>query len=113
MSLSFADDVSLNLLQRMKEGGFDFARFHPIDFFAIFADERRARQAADRFHGESLNAQVMPHEDGGWHLQVSKVMFATHATIDDFESDLEAVVLPLGGQLDGWGVTQEVTRTHA
>lgn len=113
MSLSFADDVSLNLLQRMKEGGFDFARFHPIDFFAIFADERRARQAADQFHGESLNAQVMPHEDGGWHLQVSKVMFATHATIDDFETDLEAVVAPLGGQLDGWGVTQEIARTHA
>ncbi|AXA67642.1 MULTISPECIES: ribonuclease E inhibitor RraB [Pseudomonas] len=113
MSLSFADDVSLNLLQRMKEGGFDFARFHPIDFFAIFADEGKARIAADQFHGESLNAQVMLHEEGGWHLQVSKVMFATHATINDFESDLEAVVAPLGGQLDGWGVTQEVSRSSA
>lgn len=40
-------------------------------------------------------------------------MFATHATIDDFESDLEAVVVPLGGQLDGWGVTQEVSRSSA
>ncbi|MDZ4337659.1 MAG: ribonuclease E inhibitor RraB, partial [Pseudomonas sp.] len=47
-------------------------------------------------------------DDGVWHLQVSKVMFATYHGIDDFEHDLESVVAPLGGKLDGWGVTQEV-----
>ena len=108
MSTTFQDDVSSSVLRRMKEGGFDFARVHPIEFYAIFPDEDRARQAARQFRGESLNAQVSVREDGAWHLQVSKVMYATHAGIGDFEQDLEALVLPLGGVLDGWGVTQEV-----
>ncbi|NQD96979.1 ribonuclease E inhibitor RraB, partial [Pseudomonas sp. CrR25] len=52
-------------------------------------------------------------DDGAWHLQVSKVMYATHAGIGDFEHDLESVVAPLGGKLDGWGVTQEVKGQRA
>jgi hypothetical protein len=101
------DDISTTVLRRMKEGGFDFARAHPIEFYAIFPDEERARQAARSFCGESLKAEVS-ERDGAWHLQVSKVMYATHAGIDDFEHDLEILVGPLGGVLDGWGVTQEV-----
>lgn len=108
MSTTFQDDVSTNVLRRMKEGGFDFARVHPIEFYAIFPDEERARKAALHFRGESLNAQVSARDDGAWHLQVSKVMYATHAGIGDFEQDLEALVVPLGGVMDGWGVTQEV-----
>lgn len=111
MSTTFQDDVSSNVLRRMKEGGFDFARVHPIEFYAIFPDEERARKAATQFRGESLNAQVSAR-DGAWHLQVSKVMYATHAGIGDFEQDLEALVVPLGGVLDGWGVTQEVGRAR-
>lgn len=105
------DDISSTVLRRMKEGGFDFARVHPIEFYAIFTDEEKARQAARSFRGESLNAQVSQRE-GGWHLQVSKVMYATHAGIDDFEHDLQELVAPLGGVLDGWGVTQEVGDTR-
>ena len=101
------DDISSTVLRRMKEGGFDFARAHPIDFYAICPDEARARQAARSFRGESLKTEVC-QRDGAWHLQVSKVMYATHAGIDDFEHDLEELVGPLGGVLDGWGVTQEV-----
>jgi len=108
MSTVIHEDVSNNVLRRMKEGGFDFARVHPIEFYAIFPDEERARQVAGKFRGESLNAQVSVRDDGAWHLQVSKVMYATHAGIGDFEQDLESLVAPLGGVLDGWGVTQEV-----
>ena len=108
MSTVILEDVSNNVLRRMKEGGFDFARVHPIEFYAIFPDEERARQEAGSFRGESLNAQVSVRDDRAWHLQVSKVMYATHAGIGDFEQDLESLVLPLGGVLDGWGVTQEV-----
>lgn len=108
MSTAIHEDVSNTVLRRMKEGGFDFARVHPIEFYAIFPDEERARQVAGQFRGESLNAQVSARDDGAWHLQVSKVMYATHAGIGDFEQDLESLVVPLGGVLDGWGVTQEV-----
>lgn len=108
MSTVIQEDVSNNVLRRMKEGGFDFARVHPIEFYAIFPDEERARQVAGTFRGESLNAQVSVRDDGAWHLQVSKVMYATHAGIGDFEQDLESLIVPLGGVLDGWGVTQEV-----
>ena len=102
------EDIGNTVLRQMREGGFDFARVHPIEFYAIFADEAQARRAAGQFRGEWLNAQVC-RRDGAWHLQVSKVMYATRDGIDDVEHDLQAVVGPLGGILDGWGVTQEVS----
>lgn len=113
MSTAFNDDVSSNVLRRMKEGGFDFARFHPIEFYATFPDEDRARKAAGNFRGESLNAQVSVDDEGTWHLQVSKVMHATYDGIGHFEHDLESLVLPLGGVLDGWGVSHQVKRPTA
>lgn len=108
MSATFHEDVSSTVLRRMKEGGFDFARVHPIDFYAVFSEESQARQAAECFRGESTNAQIFPRDDGNWNLQVSKVMYATYDGIGDFEHDLEELVEPLGGVLDGWGVTQEM-----
>jgi len=42
MSTAYQEDISSNVLRRMKEGGFDFSRFHPIEFYAIFPDEERA-----------------------------------------------------------------------
>ncbi|WP_028239421.1 ribonuclease E inhibitor RraB [Stutzerimonas azotifigens] len=108
MSATFHEDVSSTVLRRMKEGGFDFARVHPIDFYAIFPDEKRARIAASKFRGESTNTQIYARDDGAWNLQVSKVMYATYDGIGDFEQDLENLVEPLGGVVDGWGVTQEV-----
>ncbi|MDH1262913.1 MULTISPECIES: ribonuclease E inhibitor RraB [unclassified Pseudomonas] len=108
MSTALHNDVSTNVLQRMKEGGFDFSSVHPIEFYAIFPDEERARMATRNFRGESLHTLVTERDDGAWNLQVSKVMYATHAGIGDFEQNMESVVVPLGGTLDGWGVTQEV-----
>lgn len=35
-------------------------------------------------------------------------MFTTYDGIGDFEQDFEAVVEPLGGIIEGWGVKQEV-----
>ncbi len=39
MSTAYQEDISSNVLRRMKEGGFDFARIYPIEFYAIFPDE--------------------------------------------------------------------------
>jgi hypothetical protein len=108
MSTAYQEDISSNVLRRMKEGGFDFARIHPIEFYAVFPDEERARQAAGQFRGESLNAQVSVRDDGAWHLQLSKVMYATYGGIDDFEQDFQTVITPLDGEVEGWGVTQEI-----
>ena len=109
MSTAYQEDISTSVLRRMKEGGFDFSRFHPIEFYAIFPDEERARRAAGHFHrGESLNAQISVRDDGAWALELCKVMYATYDDIGDFEQGFEAVVEPLGGIIEGWGVKQEV-----
>ena len=101
------DDISSNVLRQMKAGGFDFTRIHPIEFYAVFPDEDKARRAAGKFRGESLKAQVRELDDGGWHLELSKVMFATYGGIGEFEQDFESVIGPLGGEVEGWGVKQE------
>ncbi|HAB03055.1 MAG TPA: ribonuclease E inhibitor RraB [Pseudomonas sp.] len=104
---SQSDDISSNVLRQMKAGGFDFTRIHPIEFYAVFPDEAAARRAAGEFVGESLNAQVHEMDDGAWHLELSKVMFATYGGIGDFEEAFEQVVSPHGGEVEGWGVKQE------
>ncbi|MCK1794078.1 ribonuclease E inhibitor RraB [Pseudomonas violetae] len=108
MSTAYQEDISSSVLRRMKEGGFDFSKFHPIEFYAIFPDEERARRAAGHYRGESLNAQISVRDDGAWALELSKVMHATYDDIGDFELGFEAVVEPLGGIIEGWGVKQEV-----
>ncbi len=112
MSTAHSEDLSTHVLRCMKEGGFDFARIHPIEFYAVFPDEKRARQAAQQFRGESLNTQINEREDGAWHLQVSKVMYATYDGIGDFEQGLQTVVLPLDGEVEGWGVKHELRRLN-
>ncbi|MBD1550603.1 ribonuclease E inhibitor RraB [Pseudomonas typographi] len=113
MSNAYQEDISTTVLRRMKEGGFDFARIHPIEFYAVFPDEGGARAAAGQFRGESLNAQVSERDDGAWHLELSKLMYATHTGIDEFEHDFASVVRPLGGEFEGWGVKQRVRKLNA
>ncbi|WP_085577642.1 MULTISPECIES: ribonuclease E inhibitor RraB [unclassified Pseudomonas] len=108
MSTAYQEDISSNVLRRMKEGGFDFSRIHPIEFYAIFPNEERARRAAGHFRGESFNAQVSVRDDGAWYLELSKVMHATYGGIGDFEQRFSAVVEPLGGVIEGWGVKHEL-----
>lgn len=112
MSTAHSEDISTHVLRCMKEGGFDFARIHPIEFYAVFPDEKRARKAAQQFRGESLNTQINERDDGAWHLQVSKVMYATYNGIGDFEHDLQTAILPLDGEVEGWGVKHELRRLN-
>ena len=113
MSTAYQEDISSHVLRRMKEGGFDFARIHPIEFYAIFPDEERARRAAGQFRGEYLKPQVGLRDDGAWCLELSKLMFATYGGIGDFEQNFEAVVAPLGGIAEGWGAKHEIRPMHA
>ena len=112
MSTTYQEDISTHVLRRMKEGGFDFASIHPIEFYAIFPDEKRARQAARKFRGESLNTQINAREDGAWNLQLCKLMYATYDGIGDFEQDFQTAILGLDGEVEGWGVKQEIKRLH-
>lgn len=108
MEKFFLDDVSVNVLCCMKEGGFDFVCIYFIDFFVIFFSEWEVCQVVGQFCGEFFRVQVVVCDDGFWNLQVSKVMYVIYVVIGVFEYDLEEVVVLLGGVLDGWGVIQEV-----
>lgn len=101
-------DISRSMLLQMKKGGFDFAGFHPIEFYANFPDRQAAIEAAAQFRGESMSTQVMEGDGGHWTLQLSKVMVATHSGIGAFEEDMQAIIEPMGGITDGWGVEQEL-----
>lgn len=102
------DEISRNMLLQMKKGGFDFAAFHPIEFYAILPDLQAAQAVARQFCGESVNVTLIEGQDGAWTLQVSKVMVATQRGIGAFEEYLQTRVELLGGVTDGWGVEQQV-----
>ena len=40
-------------------------------------------------------------------------MHATYDGIGDFEQDFQAAITPLDGEVEGWGVTQEIRRFHS
>jgi hypothetical protein len=102
------DEISRNMLVQMKKGGFDFAAFHSIEFYAILPDRQAAQAVARQFCGESMNTTIQQGEGDAWTLQLSKVMVATQLGIVAVEEDLQARVEPLGGVTDGWGVEQQV-----
>ena len=57
------DDISINVLRSMKEGGFDFARIHPIEFYAVspmrsVPAEQPGNSAASRSMHRSVNVQM-------------------------------------------------------
>ena len=65
--------------RRMKKAA-STSRIHPIDFFAIFPSEREAARQRASF-AANPQGQVVARDDGSWNLQVSRVMYATHAAI--------------------------------
>ena len=49
---AYQEDISSSVLRRMKEGGFDFSRFHPIEFYAI-SRTRSGRAGRQVIFGEN------------------------------------------------------------
>jgi hypothetical protein len=39
-------------------------------------------------------------------------MYATYDGIGDFEQDFQTAIIGLDGEVEGWGVKQEIKRLH-
>lgn len=116
--MHFPDDQNGEVLQEMKESGFDFTQDHLVDFFAVFHNEADADKVAKVFlakleGGEPfLKIETRPYTDGdeksdGIELQISKVMLVTYESITEFEVQFRKLAEANNGYTDGWGVMQD------
>ena len=102
----FPNDENGDVLRRMAADGDNLSKERPIDFSVIFKDEASARRFVEYFARLDCRSVLHPEKVRGgnyFDVTISKVMLPTHVGITSFESELERVAMPLGGQNDGWG----------
>lgn len=115
-----AEDLAENdeVLRRMAGRGVDFSERRSLDFFVLVRDEAAAERVHQALEAEGFDARVSynegePLEDGSpdddpefapsWTVTVVVEMVPTLEAVTVTEKRIEAIVQPLGGEMDGWG----------
>ncbi|QTH63984.1 ribonuclease E inhibitor RraB [Psychrosphaera ytuae] len=113
--MTFPNDETGQILQEMKDAGFDFEPEYVVDFYALFHSEDDADAVAKLFMARIDNdepfvkVETRNYEHGGEaadaiELQVSKVMKVEHQAISEFELEYKRIAEKHKGYSDGWGV---------
>jgi hypothetical protein len=114
--VKFPNDKNGDVLRRMAASGFDFSVAYHIEFFAMFCSKEdatlAARQLVEVDRADNLLASVTtdPLQGGATELKIVRNMLVTHAGIASVERQLGGICARYGGELDGWGVMQDLTR---
>lgn len=111
----FPDDENGEVLRRMAEDGDDLSKPRDVDFTVVMPNVKAAQEFSAHF--ERAGYQVRMEEAGTvpelpWDVVVVKHMVPTHPGITDFEGELEAVAVRLGGRNDGWGCFAQSEQIH-
>lgn len=73
-----------------------------IDFVVVFGDQSEGREIATATKAAGYNAQVVKDENGDLICYCTKTMVATYEAVVAAKSELDGLVSPLGGEVDGW-----------
>lgn len=117
--MQFPDDENGAVLRRMAASGFDFARVHGVDFFAVFRASKDAALVAQKLVQaglleSSLTSVPLDAQNGDeTELRVTRRMLVTHDNITRFERLLGELCAKHGGATDGWGVEQDPQQGEA
>jgi hypothetical protein len=94
------------LLRSFEEGGDHLHRPRPVDHYAFFPGSDQAERAATalRAAGFATEPVVAPREDGdAWGLTFHRDDALAGGRPDQFCAEILDIVLPEGGDYDGWG----------
>jgi hypothetical protein len=82
-----------------------------VDHFAYFADEERTREAMRLLANSGFRVDEPHRVEGGdgrpWGLQFHRDERLDRGRPDEFVAEILDVILPLGGDYDGWGALIE------
>ena len=102
----FPNDENGDVLRQMMENGDDLSKARAIDFTVVFHDEPEAREFASHFEKNGFPTKcelASATRDLPWDVVVVKHMVPNHRAIGEFEAELQARAVVLGGKNDGWG----------
>jgi hypothetical protein len=94
------------LLRSFEDDGDHLQRPRPIDHYAFFPSQDQADRAATALTAAGFlpDPVVAPREDGdGWALQFHRDDALANGRPDQFCAEILDIVLPEGGDYDGWG----------
>ncbi len=109
--LEFPDDTNGDVLRRMQGSGDDLARARMIDFCFAFPERRQAVAFAEIVEDRDLEVCISYYEEREmWQAIVKRYMVPIHADITRIELALSDRAESVGGEADGWGCLQVVTK---
>ena len=75
-----------------------------VSYWTLFTDETPAREAAERLRDRQLLADVQPAagKKGSWLLLAYMPLSDSADIVERYSQVVKSVVLPLGGEYDGW-----------
>jgi hypothetical protein len=95
--------MNRRLVQQMVDKGDHLERPRVIDHLVVFPSRERARTAAEALAGHGFDVDEVRRDGGDWRLEFHRRDACDGARPDEFCFEILKVVLPLGGDYDGWG----------
>jgi hypothetical protein len=104
MSADYPNDSDGDALRLVAEQGADMSRPMVIEFSVDAPDERAARRMSELVTPLGFDASIFYDEESqSWSVYCGKSMLATYDGVIAVQDQLNELLMPLGGNCDGWG----------
>ncbi|WP_203289031.1 ribonuclease E inhibitor RraB [Metabacillus indicus] len=106
--MKFPKDEDGKILSMLYREGLNFKKPHNVDFYVAVPDEKNG-EAMIKALADNGYKFMMEYDDDveEWTCFGSVKMHLKHNEITAVQKKLDAIVKPLGGYADGWGVMTE------
>ena len=106
--MTWPSDADGDVLRRMEESGFDFAKPHTIDFNVDFDDWPPSPEAIDLVKSRYPGTVVYePEDDKTGYLQFQVHDRVSYELVMRIQRQASALVAPFNGRCESWGVMQD------
>lgn len=104
--MSWPDDDDGDVLRRLQESGFDFARDYQVDFNVDFFEWPPVQAAIDRLRPLGNIELFDPDDDGPGFVLVQVQAKVTYELVTSMQRRVSNAMAPYGGICESWGVLQ-------
>jgi len=102
-------ELDANTLRALQDRGIDLTQPVSVDIYLYFPTEDAARQAAVSAATPTLTTCVKPHGESLWLCRLSGTLIASLSTMRELTTRLSAIAASMGGEYDGFGLSDDGT----
>ena len=106
--MNWPNDVDGDVFRRMEESGFDFAKYHFIDFNVDFNSWPPMPEAVAVIRRKYPNASIHePRGEGRGYVQFQVHAFVSYDLVMKMQREMSTLMADFGGRCESWGVMQD------